>query len=54
MLWGETPLPEYIKRKAEPEDAERYQCIYAEKEGAVMALLPPVCISVVNFSSVLK
>lgn len=34
---GETPLPEYIKRKAEPEDAERYQCIYAEKEGAVMA-----------------
>ena len=37
MLWGETPLPEYIKRKAEPEDAERYQCIYAEKEGAVMA-----------------
>ncbi len=34
---GETPLPEYIKRKAEPEDAERYQCIYASKEGAVMA-----------------
>ena len=34
---GETPLTEYIKRKAEPEDAERYQCIYAEKEGAVMA-----------------
>lgn len=34
---GETPLPEYIKRKVEPEDAERYQCIYAEKEGAVMA-----------------
>lgn len=34
---GETPLPEYIKRKSEPEDAERYQCIYAEKEGAVMA-----------------
>ncbi len=34
---GETPLPEYIKRKTEPEDAERYQCIFAEKEGAVMA-----------------
>lgn len=34
---GETPLPEYITRKAEKEDAERYQCIYAEKEGAVMA-----------------
>ncbi len=34
---GETPLPEYIRRKSEPEDAERYQCIYASKEGAVMA-----------------
>ncbi|MDE6338903.1 MAG: tRNA preQ1(34) S-adenosylmethionine ribosyltransferase-isomerase QueA [Muribaculaceae bacterium] len=34
---GETPLPEYIKRKAEPDDAEWYQCIYAENEGAVMA-----------------
>ena len=34
---GETPLPDYIKRKPEPEDAERYQCIYATEEGAVMA-----------------
>ena len=34
---GNTPLPDYIKRKAEPEDSERYQCIFAEKEGAVMA-----------------
>lgn len=34
---GETPLPEYITRKAEPEDVDAYQCIYAEKEGAVMA-----------------
>lgn len=34
---GNTPLPEYITRKAEPEDAERYQCIFANKEGAVMA-----------------
>ncbi|MCH5214890.1 MAG: tRNA preQ1(34) S-adenosylmethionine ribosyltransferase-isomerase QueA [Muribaculaceae bacterium] len=34
---GNTPLPEYIKRKAEPDDADRYQCIFAEKEGAVMA-----------------
>lgn len=50
---GETPLPEYIKRKAEPEDAERYQCIYAEKRVRSWRL-PPVCISVVNFSSVLK
>lgn len=34
---GSTPLPDYIKRKAEPEDAERYQCIFASEEGAVMA-----------------
>lgn len=34
---GTTPLPEYIEREAEPDDAERYQCIYAEHEGAVMA-----------------
>ncbi len=34
---GETPLPDYIKRPAEPEDAERYQCIFASEEGAVMA-----------------
>ena len=33
---GETPLPEYITRKVEPEDAERYQNIFAQKEGAVM------------------
>ncbi len=34
---GETPLPDYIKRPAEPADEERYQCIFAEKEGAVVA-----------------
>ncbi len=34
---GETPLPEYIKRRAEPDDADRYQCIFAKNEGAVMA-----------------
>ncbi len=34
---GMTPLPEYIKREAEPSDAERYQCIFGDKEGAVMA-----------------
>ena len=34
---GETPLPEYIERPAEPSDAERYQCIFAKNEGAVMA-----------------
>ena len=34
---GETPLPDYIKRAVEEWDAERYQCIYAKNEGAVMA-----------------
>ncbi|MBT8244239.1 MAG: tRNA preQ1(34) S-adenosylmethionine ribosyltransferase-isomerase QueA [Winogradskyella sp.] len=34
---GETPLPKYIKRDIEPEDEERYQTIYAAKEGAVAA-----------------
>jgi len=34
---GETPLPKYIKRKAEPSDRERYQTIYAEHTGAVAA-----------------
>ncbi len=34
---GETPLPKYIKREAEPEDRERYQTIYAEHVGAVAA-----------------
>ena len=32
---GETPLPDTIKRPVEPEDAERYQTIFAAKEGAV-------------------
>jgi len=34
---GETPLPKYIKREVEPEDAERYQTIFAKHEGAVAA-----------------
>lgn len=34
---GETPLPKYIKRDVEPEDADRYQTIYAKTEGAVAA-----------------
>ena len=34
---GMTPLPEYIKRDPEPEDEERYQTIYATREGAVVA-----------------
>jgi len=34
---GETPLPKFINRQAEPEDMERYQTIYAKNEGAVAA-----------------
>jgi len=34
---GETPLPKYIDREVEPEDAERFQTIYAKNEGAVAA-----------------
>lgn len=34
---GETPLPKEIKRKAEPEDRERFQTIFAEHTGAVSA-----------------
>lgn len=34
---GNTPLPKYIKRKAEPSDKERYQTVYARVEGAVAA-----------------
>lgn len=32
---GETPLPKYIQREVEPEDAERFQTIFAKEEGAV-------------------
>jgi S-adenosylmethionine:tRNA ribosyltransferase-isomerase len=34
---GETPIPKYITRDVTPEDAERYQTIYAKEEGAVAA-----------------
>jgi S-adenosylmethionine:tRNA ribosyltransferase-isomerase len=34
---GAIPLPPYIKRKAEPGDAERYQTIYARHDGSVAA-----------------
>ena len=36
---GEAPLPRYIvdRRKAEPEDMEQFQTIYARREGAVTA-----------------
>ncbi|MEO6720646.1 MAG: S-adenosylmethionine:tRNA ribosyltransferase-isomerase [Ferruginibacter sp.] len=34
---GDTPLPPYIKRKAEETDKERYQTIYAKYAGSVAA-----------------
>ncbi len=34
---GETPLPPYIKRKAEESDAKTYQTIYSAHEGSVAA-----------------
>jgi S-adenosylmethionine:tRNA ribosyltransferase-isomerase len=34
---GETPLPPYIKRKAEESDVEKYQTIYSHYEGSVAA-----------------
>jgi len=34
---GETPLPPYLRRNAEPSDRERYQTIYSAIDGAVAA-----------------
>ncbi|MDD2960573.1 MAG: tRNA preQ1(34) S-adenosylmethionine ribosyltransferase-isomerase QueA [Muribaculaceae bacterium] len=34
---GQTPIPEYMKREPNDEDVERYQCIFAKNEGAVVA-----------------
>lgn len=34
---GEMPLPPYIDRDADDDDAERYQCVYASRDGAVAA-----------------
>ncbi|MFP4663302.1 MAG: tRNA preQ1(34) S-adenosylmethionine ribosyltransferase-isomerase QueA [Bacteroidales bacterium] len=34
---GETPLPKFINRAVETDDKERYQTIFAQKEGAVAA-----------------
>lgn len=34
---GETPIPEYLEREAIPEDVDRYQNIFAQNEGAVVA-----------------
>lgn len=35
MRLGETPIPKYMGREAEPEDKERFQTIFAKHEGAV-------------------
>ncbi len=34
---GETPLPREISRPVEPDDKERYQTVFAKREGAVAA-----------------
>lgn len=34
---GELPIPPYFERRAEADDAERYQTVYAKHEGAVAA-----------------
>lgn len=34
---GETPIPRYLGREEEPEDKDRYQTIFAQNEGAVVA-----------------
>lgn len=34
---GEVPLPPYIRRRAAPEDRDRYQTIYARDDGSVAA-----------------
>jgi len=36
-MYGEMPLPPYLKRKAEKEDLIRYQTIYAKNPGSVAA-----------------
>ncbi|MCF6318870.1 MAG: tRNA preQ1(34) S-adenosylmethionine ribosyltransferase-isomerase QueA [Proteobacteria bacterium] len=35
--YGHMPLPPYIQREDEPEDKDRYQCVYAQEKGAVAA-----------------
>lgn len=34
---GKVPLPPYVRREAEPEDAERYQTVFAEQLGSAAA-----------------
>lgn len=37
QVLGEVPLPPYLNRNAEPEDAPRYQTVYSREAGAVAA-----------------
>lgn len=39
---GETPIPPYLRRPAEPEDRERFQSVFASQRGAVTA--PAACL----------
>lgn len=34
---GEAPIPRFVGRESEPEDLERFQCLFAKHEGAVTA-----------------
>ena len=34
---GETPIPPYLRRPAEPADRDRYQTVFAQRRGAVAA-----------------
>jgi S-adenosylmethionine:tRNA ribosyltransferase-isomerase len=36
-VFGQTPLPPYLKRKAVISDSDRYQTVYATKQGSVAA-----------------
>ena len=37
IAFGEIPLPPYIRRAAEPSDADRYQTVYSSQPGSVAA-----------------
>ncbi|TGN19752.1 tRNA preQ1(34) S-adenosylmethionine ribosyltransferase-isomerase QueA [Leptospira idonii] len=37
FVWGNIPIPPYLKRKAEKSDQERYQTIFANNPGSVAA-----------------
>jgi S-adenosylmethionine:tRNA ribosyltransferase-isomerase len=51
---GETPLPPYIKRKADDADKERYQTIYATYDGSVAAPTAGLHFTESVFSSFIK